>query len=164
MDDATTIHIGDRTFKPLTIATAERDVFVRAAINRSGLQMLHKLDEETTDAFALRILGNLYGNGEVFALLGGLMMSADIEESEWSPQMAEDTARFLRRLTNPKDKRAVMAQISALVAGFITAGLTLLKISPKSLAELRNRQRVSPKNPNGDAANSTANGPNSFTN
>lgn len=125
-----TITIAGRVFKGAKDSTMEHDVFVQGMIERSGLSRIEMLRGETPDAFALRIFRIAVVNSDIFLLLGGLLFPGDLDPAKWTPEIAEATAGFLKKLTDAEDKRIVQGQITAAIMGFFQQGLAYGVISP----------------------------------
>jgi hypothetical protein len=124
--------IGGRAFKGAKDSTMEHDVFVQGMIARAGLDRIEMLPGETPDEFALRIFRKAAVDSDVFLLLGGLLFPADLEPAKWNPNVAAETAEFLRKLTGEDDKKIVQGQIVGAIMGFFQQGLAYGVISPSS--------------------------------
>jgi hypothetical protein len=125
-----TIVIAGRAFKGAKNSTMEHDVFVQGMIAKAKLGRLEMLAGETPDDFALRIYRRVAFSSDVFLLLGSILFPADLPAAEWTPQIAEDTAQFLRKLTDEQDKKIVQGQIIGAIMGFFQKGLAYSVISP----------------------------------
>jgi hypothetical protein len=127
-----TLTIGGRQFKAVTQSTLRHDYLTQAQILKAGLHRLEMLAEETADEFALRVMRKAALDGEIFLLLGHLLMPVEREGKEWTPQMAEQTAEFLGNVTEPKDKAVLKAQIGSVLSSFFANGLSSLSVSLSS--------------------------------
>jgi hypothetical protein len=135
-DDAKIVRLGGRDWKPVVDSTIEHDYWLMGHIRRAGIDEVVIDEDETPDEFVLRFLRETINAGVVFILLGGALMPADKSAVDWTPQMAEDTAAFMKRLTDPQDKQTVHNQVVSLISGFFVQGLISLRTSPRSsLAE-----------------------------
>jgi hypothetical protein len=135
-----TIVIAGRGFKAAKNSTLEHDVFVQGMIAKAKLGRLEMLPAETPEDFALRIFRRAAISSDVFLLLGGLLLPVDLPAGEWTPEVAEQTALFLRKLTDEKDKKVVQGQIIAAIMGFFQKGLAYSVTSPRSSRKPTNVQ------------------------
>lgn len=126
------ITVGGKRFKPVTNSTIEQDFWTASKVEEAGLANLVMNEGENPEQFALRILGQAMKSKNVFLMLGGLMMPDDKEGHEWSPEIATETADFLRKCTDAEDKNIIRRQVVALLLGFMEAGLTFYATSRKS--------------------------------
>lgn len=125
------ITIAGLQLKQIEDATLAHDIWVMQQIKACGLDNLQMDLGETPEAFAQRILMQTATNGDIFQLLGGLLIPVDVKPCDWSPNLAAETGLFLSRVTSPNDKLAVRGQIAAALAGFFTHGIASSRISPK---------------------------------
>lgn len=124
------IVIGGRAFKGAKNSTMEHDVFVQGMIAKAKLGRLEMLSGETPEDFALRIFRRAAVNSDVFLLLGGLLLPAELSPAQWTEDVARETAHFLRKLTDENDKKIVQGQILGAIMGFFQKGLAYSVISP----------------------------------
>lgn len=124
------IVIGGRAFKGAKNSTMEHDVFVQGMIAKAKLGRLEMLSGETPEDFALRIFRRTAINSDVFLLLGGLLLPAELSPAQWTEDVAKETAHFLRKLTDDNDKKIVQGQILGAIMGFFQKGLAYSVISP----------------------------------
>jgi hypothetical protein len=124
------ITIGGRAFKGAKNSTMEHDVFVQGMIAKAKLGRLEMLPAETPEDFALRIFRRAAVNSDVFLLLGGLLLPAELQPAQWTEDVAKETAHFLRKLTDENDKKIVQGQILGAIMGFFQKGLAYSVTSP----------------------------------
>jgi hypothetical protein len=120
-------------YKPVTNSTMKHDIWTQAQIQRAGLDRVNIGKSESPDDFAARIFREAVTNGDVFLLLGGLLMPADADK--WTVTLAEKTAVALEEVTAPEDKAAVQACVLSALTGFFVTGLASLMISPSFSSE-----------------------------
>lgn len=117
-----TITISGREFKAVTDSTLEHDVWTVQQLDRAGLRNLVMEDGEKPDEFVNRILMKLMLAGDVFELLGGLLMPAELNGKEWTPDIASETGRLFASATG-EDKATVKRQIAGAMEVFLAQGL-----------------------------------------
>ena len=139
------ITIGGRTFVPVTNSTIEHDFYLMSHIRGAGLDRIAIEDGEPPDDFAVRLLGEVISSGRVFKVLGGLFLPEKISSLDWTPEMAEETAAFLKRISEPRDKLEVQKQVINLLIDFFQSGLASLTIS-------RNSSGASPESASGSGS------------
>lgn len=122
--------INGKTYKPITNSTLRHDTWTQAQILRSGLDRMEMRSGETPDAYALRVYREAALTGDVFLLLGGLIMPVEIECVDWSVKIAEQTAEALAAVTSTEDKATVRGYLFSAIMGFLAAGLSYLMTSP----------------------------------
>lgn len=125
------IRLGGRDFQPVVNSTIEHDYWLMARIRRAGLDRVTINPGEVPDEFVIRVLRETIDSGQVFELLGGMLMPADKLGADWTPDMAQATGEFLKGLTKPDDKQIVNASVMSMLSGFFESGLASLVTSPK---------------------------------
>lgn len=126
------ISVGGRQFKPCTDSTIEHDVRTVDLADAAGLRDLQIPAEGSADdyqRFVHELITGLVRNRHLFSLLGCVLIPADKEPSQWTPELGEETAAFLASCTSPDDKQLIYAQTAALLEGFFVAGLATRKIT-----------------------------------
>ena len=71
-------------------------------------------------------------SGRIFKVLGGLFLPEGISSLDWTPQVAEETASFLKKISDPQDKLEIQRQVISLLIDFFQSGLASLTISRNS--------------------------------
>ena len=127
------VTISGRKFKPVANSTMRHDVFTQGQIEKCGLARLEKYADESPDEFAMRVYRTSILSGDVFLLLGCLLMPAEQDPLAWSVAMARETADVMANASAPEDKASIQAQICSALAAFFANGLSSLKISRRSL-------------------------------
>ena len=77
-------------------------------------------------------LGEVISSGRIFPILGGLFLPEKISSLDWTPEVAEETAAFLKKVSDPEDKAQIQRQVISLLISFFQSGLASLTISRKS--------------------------------
>ena len=126
------IGIGGRTFVPVRNSTIEHDFWLMAHIRGAGLDRIAIGEGEAPDDFAVRLLGEVIDSGRIFPILGGLFLPEGTSSLDWTPEVAEETAAFLKRISEPQDKLEIQKQVINLLVDFFQSGLASLRISRKS--------------------------------
>lgn len=116
------IQISGRGFKAVTDSTLEHDIWTVRQLDRAGLRNLVLEDGEKPDEFVDRILMKLMLDGDIFELLGGLLMPAELNGKDWTPEMAGETGRLFASATG-EDKAIVKRQIAGAMEVFLAQGL-----------------------------------------
>jgi hypothetical protein len=93
---------------------------------RAGLHRVAIEPDELPEEFALRVLRKAAMDGDVFLLLGHLLLPAEREGKEWTPEMAQETADFIANVTDQRDKAIINSQIASVLMGFFANGLSSL--------------------------------------
>ena len=134
--------LGGRTFVPVSESTVEHDYHFLALLHRAGLGDVELLPGETGGVFAERILRQVIASGQVRPLLGCLLVPEPAAGTPtrppgelWTPEMGQDTARYLGGLIEEQDKAMVRSLVISLLIDFFQSGLSSLRASATSSAE-----------------------------
>lgn len=113
--------------------TAENDSFCVSKHYQAGLVELESRprEGESHELYSRRLLANAMNHGVIYELLGGMWLPVGTKPTEWTPELALETAAFLKHLTGA-DKAALFGRIAGVVARFFSAGLTSFASSPSS--------------------------------
>jgi hypothetical protein len=131
-EDREPIMLGGRAFVTLARTTLEHDHWYMHHARTAGLDAVEPHDGETHAEYALRLLSAALGSGRALLLLGGLIVPADAPGGRWTPELAVETAAFLRGLDDPIDKHRINGLMAAMLADFFAAGLISSGASPLS--------------------------------
>ena len=119
-----TVTLGGRPFAAIGESTMEHDVVYCGALARAGLQPVPGIEEgEDPQDYCDRITGLVMGSGELFNLLGAMLIPAETTSEKWTPTIAAETAEHLKGLTDPEEKLKVRAQIASLIFDFFRVGI-----------------------------------------
>jgi hypothetical protein len=130
-----TIQLGGRKFRTIVESTVEHDIEVRALMHEAGFDLLTKREGEAADDFVVRMLGQMAGSRKDADFAGVLLVPSDLDDTEWTPEVGEQTTTFIKKLTAQADKMTLRNLGIELLGGFINAGLLYSASSPKSLNE-----------------------------
>jgi len=131
------VEIGGRSFEPVTETTALHDFWVMKQVRATGLALAAQRPDESYEDFAVRLCGEIAESGKAFLLIGALLVPEGREPLEWTPEMAEETARFLEGMTSLKDKNQIFTLTAQLMLGFFGSGLLSFETSKPSSASAR---------------------------
>ena len=126
------ITIAGHQFKAVANSTMRHDVFTQGQIEKCGLGRLEQFADELPEEFARRVYRTSILSGDVFLLLGCLLMPHDKDPLEWSEAMARQTADIFANASAPEDKALIQGQICSALAGFFANGLSYVVTSRKS--------------------------------
>ena len=141
--------LGGRTFVAVRESTVEQDYTFLSLVAEAGISELTMEPEEAPDVFTRRILDATVRNGAVLKLLGCLLIPEEMipkrsrfaigrkaEPGEaWTPELSEQTAAFLGRLTSPKDKAKIRELVLSLLLSFFESGIVSLWTTATSYDE-----------------------------
>lgn len=123
--------LGGRVFLEVGNSTLEQDLTIRPLIRKAGLDDAVLHEGEEPGAFALRVLDTALESRAVLQLLGCLLVPEELATSSepgmsWTPEIGQETARFLGDLTTQDDKAQVRQLIQTLISAFFENGITSL--------------------------------------
>lgn len=116
------VRISGREFKAVTDSTLEHDIWTVQQFERSGIRDIVMEAGETPDEFVARKIAQLMISGAIFDLLGGLLMPAEFNGSDWTPEMAIETGKLFARATGP-DKAIIKGEIAGAMEVFLGSAL-----------------------------------------
>ncbi len=123
--------IGGKTFQLAGEGTARHDVWVMRQIAACGLNTVIQRDNETDDEFTYRLYLTALQTGDIFLLLGGLLVPEGTEPLKWNPEMAAKTAQFLADITDAGDKAKLRILLASALMPFFVGGRRSSKTSPR---------------------------------
>ena len=135
-DRSPVVMLAGHAYAPLLVSTIEHDFWLMSHIRAARLDALTKAEDESAEEFVSRILHEVIDSGSAFELLGGMLIPANVPVEQWTPERANETAAFIRKLTDPEDKAKVQAQLISLLIGFFESGLSSLTISLSSSGDM----------------------------
>jgi len=141
-DHLSVVVLAGHAFAPLLVSTIEHDFWLMARIRAARLDALTKAEDESAEEFVSRILHEVIDSGRAFELLGGMLIPENVPAEQWTPELAAETAAFIRTLTDPADKARLQSQLISLLIGFFENGLTSLTTSPKSSGAMESRPAI----------------------
>ncbi len=120
--------LGGHSFLTVQDATVEQDFLFLELIHNCHIDRIVQSEGEDAAEFSERILGALIGDGAVLKLLGCLLVPAAKPTRRlgfrrdtaiaWTPEIGEETARFLGGLKTPEDKAKIRALVLTLLVHF----------------------------------------------
>ena len=140
------ITIAGHKFKAVTNSTMRHDVFTQGQIEKCGLGRLEQFADELPEEFARRVYRTSIMSGDVFLLLGCLLMPAAEDPLTWSEAMARQTAEIMANASAPEDKAIIQAQICSALAHFFANGLSSIVISPRKSSTLEKEMEPGARN------------------
>ena len=155
--------LGGRTFLPLRESTVEQDFRFLALVGRARISDVVMQPGERPEAFARRLLDVTIESGVILDLLGCLLVPEELAPQDrdagevWTPEVGQETARFLGQLRDPKDKAEVRGLVLSLLVSFFESGIVSLWTSRTSSVETIPGPGSNPAHPDGMDP-----GPNSF--
>lgn len=156
--------ISGRTFLPLRESTVEQDFRFLSLVGRAKIDEVVMQPGESPEVFARRLLEVTIESGAILDLLGCLLIpedkaSCDRDPGEvWTPEMGQETARFLGQLRDPKDKAEVRGLVLSLLVSFFESGIVSLWTSTTSSAEAIPNPKGSPAHPAGTGPGQSSSG------
>ena len=133
--------LGGRTFLTIRESTIEQDFRFLALVKQARIDEVVMQPGESPEAFARRLLEVTIESGAILDLLGCLLVPEDKAPRDrdpgeaWTPEMGQETARFLGQLRDPKDKAEVRGLVLSLLVSFFESGIVSLWTSTTSSAE-----------------------------
>ncbi len=117
------ITIGGREFKQMGVGPVRQDLYVMQHARLAGLTGTKIAEGETPEEFVNRLIDSMIASGRALALLGGLLVPAELKPEEWTEEVAGSTAAFLGGLRDPEEKRKVYGEVASALLGFSVNGL-----------------------------------------
>jgi hypothetical protein len=124
--------IGGKTFQFADGGTARHDVFTMRQIAACGVNIVGQREDETDEQFQYRLYRTALQSGDVFLLIGSLLLPEGTKPEGWTEAMARETADFLGNLTHPPDKAKLRLLLASALIPFFVSGQRSLRTSPRS--------------------------------
>lgn len=125
-----TTKLNGRVYRAIKTSTIEHDFYMIDRIRAAGLDRVTLAEGENAEQLAMRLLEMTIGTGKAFEILGGLLIPVDVQDIDWTPAIAEETAENIKRTTDDAEKAEIRQQLVALLISFFNAGLIVLTSSP----------------------------------
>ena len=119
-----------KEFRQITESTLEHDGHTVAMLRTMGFG--ESKIGETEVQMKDRVLAAVVSSGYMLPLLGHLLIPAEIKDLDWTPEIAQETAKYLAGVHSPEAKSFVTTQIVQMAVFFCQAAVASLLISQKS--------------------------------
>lgn len=132
------VELGGKRFKRVEGSTVKHDFWLMAKVREAGVdkvQILSKKPEHIEQVIDTMI-DRVIVDGHALTLLSGLLIPADLDPRQWTPEVSAETEEHLGQLTDVQDKTKIKPLIASMLSGFFMTGLASLQISPSSSSEL----------------------------
>jgi len=121
--EAKPIPMGGRLFRAARLITAERDDWIAGRIAHSQVKKVGRLPGESEQDYGERLLEAFRASGYVSELIGGVLTPIEIEDLDWTPAVAMETAKFVGQLYEPTDKAQRDVVLLTVLIDFFANGL-----------------------------------------
>jgi hypothetical protein len=88
--------------------------------------------DEPEEAFMYRLYLTALKTGDIFLLLGALLIPEEMDPLRWTPEIAAKTGEFLASMTEPGDKAKMRILLASALMPFFLGGHRSSKTSPNS--------------------------------
>lgn len=122
------------------VITVANEAYIHALMRATGLDVpLPFKDQETDIEYQVRMQARVVDTLKLPELLGGFLLPAGKTETDWTEELAGETAKFIRALTARDDREEVFRLAFQMNMYFFKEGLVSLARSQKSLDSLTTR-------------------------
>jgi hypothetical protein len=125
--------LGGRRYRMVEAGTLEHLIWMDVLIADSGLRDSLFAPVPATPAgtgdFAGKVWDQLSKSGRIFDYLGGMLIPTDLQDEDWTPAIAAESAARFKKLTDPADHARIRSILIALVIGFFEAALPWRQVS-----------------------------------
>jgi hypothetical protein len=108
-------------------------------VRAAGLVSMKLADGENEEEFIRRLASQVWESGKAVEIMAGLLVPSELEDVQWTPQLAADMEKFIGNLFEEDDKAKVRQAIGEFLYLFFVIALysstTFLKSSQKQEAE-----------------------------
>lgn len=129
------ISLGGRIYRVVQEVSVDQHLWIVGNAHKAGMYELTRRDGEENDVFIRRLLGELAASGATTKLLGGLLLPEGTPDEEWTPAIAEETAKHIGRSRGPEDMKTVNLLLASLLLDFFVDGMVSVWSSATSSAE-----------------------------
>lgn len=128
----TEITIEGRQFKPIKNGTFAHDIWITSKVRAAGLSNVTIADGETQDDFIERLAVEAWNSGFLLEIMGALLIPADKEAKDWTPELGKKTAEFFGNVTDEESKTQLRMTAGGVLYYFFVKGLSSSATSMKS--------------------------------
>lgn len=119
------------------VITVANEAYIHSLMRATGLDVPLAFNEGETDIeYQVRMQARVVDTLKLPELLGGFLLPAGKTETDWTEQMAAETAKFIRGLTKRDDREEVFRLAFQMNVYFFREGLVSLARSQRSLESL----------------------------
>src|SRR5574343_191341 len=130
MQDKNNLVFNGREFRVMKESTSEHDFLMMNLVRGMGLDTFEMKEGEKAEDYAMRLLETVIRSGKAFDLLAGFIVPVECSDTNWTQEIANQTANVLRKVTDPTEKSVINQQMVGLLISFFNTGLMVLKTSP----------------------------------
>ena len=125
------ITLGGRRFRPFAEPTLRQRLHIQKLLAESGLSNEPMEPGESTDRYAIRLLGKVKGNPLILEYLATGLLREGVTEPEWRPWMAREDAEFFLDLCGEDDVASIDGILAMIFVDFFRHGLVSSVSSPR---------------------------------
>lgn len=112
-----------RRFRAVQQPTLRHQVFVTEVEREAGLVKATMLPDEQPDDFAVRLVQRANQAGVLYLLLGAMLVPEELQDLDWRPELARETAELVANVQDPDELARVHRFIGEALLPFLTAGI-----------------------------------------
>lgn len=128
------IVLGGRRFHEAARFTVARDAFTMRQTRIAGLETVLKEPSESAELYARRLLEQMLTSENMLILLGCFIQPTELDDLDWTEDVARSTGKFIGQLHEPEDRVEVQRQCLSVLIPFLQSGLASLNASRPSSA------------------------------
>lgn len=112
-----------RRYRAVQQPTLRHQVFMSEVEKAAGLTKPELEPGEQPDDFALRLVHRANDAGVLYLMLGAMLVPEELQDLDWRPEMARETAELVANLQDPEEVSRVHRFIGEALLPFMTAGI-----------------------------------------
>lgn len=109
------IRISGGQYRPIERFSDGNEHYLISHLRAAGIADCAQMSDESSKAYAVRLLHAVIENDVALDLLGGLLLPINVPDHQWTPETAWLTADILRGVASPEDKRQVHEAVSSVL-------------------------------------------------
>lgn len=132
-------HLGGKLFNVVNYdsISVRNEHYIMKWMRATGMdRQIPYTEGESDEQYLMRVHAAAVDSLQLPELLAGYLLPVGKTETDWSPEMAADTARHIAELNMPDDKAEVHRLALQVTLDFFRAGLDSLKHSRNALESL----------------------------